>query len=210
MSQPSIVIVDYGVGNIRSIENAICSLGYRKIAVSMESAVLSSADAIVLPGVGAFGECAKNLRQRHLDEMLAEVALVKRTPLLGICVGMQLLAEYSLEGGYHHGLGWIPGSVQRLQLPGDHAVPHVGWNSLAGEKSDIMFSRLNSGAEFYFDHSYHFICDEKFVAAYVECGERFIAAVQLRNIFGVQFHPEKSHTNGLKLFRSFFEWVKAC
>lgn len=117
MKQPSIVIADYGVGNIDSVWNAVASLGYRRVALSASPAVLNEADAIILPGVGAFAECVAQLKQRHLDDLLAEAVLGRKRPLLGICVGMQLLAGFSEEGGRHDGLGWIPGAVRRLELP---------------------------------------------------------------------------------------------
>ena len=210
MKQPNIVIVDYGVGNIDSVWNAVASLGYRRVELSASPAVLNEADAIILPGVGAFAECVAQLKQRHLDDLLAEAVLGRKRPLLGICVGMQLLAGFSEEGGRHDGLGWIPGAVRRLELPAGFAVPHVGWNDIRPVRQQPLFSSLGDAPNFYFDHSYHFQCDAEHVLAYCDYGVEVVAAVQREHIFGVQFHPEKSQNNGLKLFRSFFNAVDQC
>lgn len=210
MKQPKIVIADYGVGNIDSIQNAVSVLGYRKLTLSCAEDTLRTADAIILPGVGAFAECAHNVKQRHLDEILHEAVIHHRTPILGICVGMQLMANFSEEGGRHDGLGWIPGAVRRLKPPSGFAVPHVGWNDIRPVRRDVLFDRLCEQPNFYFDHSYHYCCDTDHVLAVCDYGPEIVAAVQKDNIFGVQFHPEKSQTNGLKLFRSFFEAARQC
>lgn len=210
MRQPKIVIADYGVGNIDSVQNAVAALGYSKVFLSASPSVLNEADAIILPGVGAFAECAAQLKQRHLDKSLEEAVLGRRRPLLGICVGMQLLADFSEEGGRHEGLGWIPGAVRRLSLPKGLAVPHVGWNDIRPVLKSPLFKTQGEAPDFYFDHSYHFQCDAKYVRAYCDYGFEVVAAVQREHIFGVQFHPEKSQNNGLKLFRAFFSAVDQC
>jgi glutamine amidotransferase len=166
--------------------------------------VLNAADAIILPGVGAFAECMAQLKQRNLDVILSEAVLGRKIPLLGICVGMQLLANFSEEGGHHEGLGWIQGAVRPLRLPLGFAVPHVGWNDIRPVQHQPLFTNLDKTADFYFDHSFHFQCKAEYVLAYCEYGVEIVAAVQHRHIFGVQFHPEKSQKNGMKLFRSFF------
>jgi len=160
--------------------------------------------ALILPGVGAFEACAKSLRERHLDVLLHETVLVRKKPILGICVGMQLMATTSEEGGIHTGLDWIPGRVIKLELPDNYAVPHVGWNDVDQIRKDILFSRISGSPNFYFDHSYHYHCDPAFVTAECDYGIRVTAAINKDNIHGVQFHPEKSQNNGLRLFRSFF------
>jgi glutamine amidotransferase len=207
MTNPNIVVADYGVGNTYSVTNAISYLGYRKLRISDNEKQIREADALILPGVGAFEACANNLRARNLDVILNEIVLVKKKPILGICVGMQLLVTESEENGLHAGLNWIPGKVKKLNLPHEFAVPHVGWNNVKFNVKDPLFSRNQEEANFYFDHSYYFSCDEQFVAAYCEYGIKVTAAVQSGNIFGVQFHPEKSQNNGLKLFRSFFNSI---
>lgn len=207
MNNPTIVIIDYGVGNTHSVLNAIKFLGYKKIIISDSEIIIKKADALILPGVGAFEECISNLKLRKLDIILNESVIVNKKPILGICVGMQLLATTSEENGLHNGLDWIKGSVKKINVPKPLAVPHVGWNDVISKNENILFNRNVENANFYFDHSYHFDCEEQYVAGYCDYGTRITAAVQRENIYGVQFHPEKSQTNGLKLFRSFFNSI---
>lgn len=202
-----IVIVDYGVGNTYSVSNAIKYLGYKKLSVSNDENVIKNAEVLILPGVGAFEEAVTNLKIRNLDLILHEEVLVKRKPILGICVGMQLMATLSEENGIHKGLNWIEGNVKKLHLPKDYAVPHVGWNDVSVNNRNPLFERNSHGSNFYFDHSYYFDCDEKYISAYCDYHIKVTAAIQKDNIFGVQFHPEKSQTNGLKLFRDFFNSI---
>ena len=210
MMQPSIVIVDYGVGNTFSVSNAIRSLGYRKLKISSAESDILNADALILPGVGSFEACANNLRERQLDALLDEAVLVRTIPILGICVGMQLMASSSEENGLHVGLDWIPGRVVKLALPENIAVPHVGWNDVCTRPKDVIFSQTSEVPNFYFDHSYHYQCDPAFVTAVCDYGISIIAAIKKENIYGVQFHPEKSQNNGLRLFRSFFNTITRC
>lgn len=208
MRQPNIVIVDYGVGNTCSVSNAIKVLGYRKLKISSGKADILKADALILPGVGAFEACVNSLRERQLDTLLHEAVLIRKIPILGICVGMQLMSTISEENGNHAGLDWISGRVVKLELPKSYAVPHVGWNDIRLRGDDILFSRTPNSPSFYFDHSYHYQCDHVFVTAECDYGVPVIAAIQKDNIYGVQFHPEKSQNNGLKLFRSFFDRIQ--
>lgn len=210
MTQPRIVIVDYGVGNTHSVWNAIKALGYSKLKISATEKDICDADALILPGVGAFEACVKNLRERHLDTILNQVVLVKKKPILGICVGMQLMATVSEENGSHAGLDWIPGRVVKLDLPAGYAVPHVGWNDIHQLRQDVLFSITPESPNFYFDHSYHYQCDAEYITAKCDYGLSMTAAITRENIHGVQFHPEKSQTTGLKLFRSFFNMVTEC
>lgn len=204
---PSVVIVDYGVGNTYSVANAIGFLGYHKIKVSDQQKDIRDADAIILPGVGAFDEAVRNLKSRMLHEILGENVIIKKKPLLGICVGMQLLAEGSDENGWHEGLNWIPGKVRKLELDPSFAVPQVGWNNIVFSKTDPLFTRTPEQPNFYFDHSFHFETTNDFRIAWCDYGIEVTAAIQKDNIFGVQFHPEKSQTNGLKLFRGFLNSI---
>lgn len=204
---PTIVIIDYGVGNTYSVINAILRLGYTKVKVSDKEDDIKSANALLLPGVGAFDEAVRNLKRHHLPEVLNETVLIKKKPILGICVGMQLLAEGSEENGWNEGLNWIPGKVKKLELPPSYAVPQVGWNNISFSKRDPLFSRTAESPNFYFDHSYHFETTPEHRLAWCDYGIEVTAAVQKENIFGVQFHPEKSQTNGLKLFRGFFNAI---
>jgi imidazole glycerol-phosphate synthase subunit HisH len=210
MNQPRIVIVDYDVGNIFSVTNAIRALGYKKIMVSADESAIMQAHALILPGVGAFAECMHNLQQRHLDRILHNAVMVEKKPLLGICVGMQMLCESSEEKGLHQGLGWIPGHIVRLKPPDNLVVPHVGWNTVRHNHSPALFARTPTAPSYYFDHSYHYQGPEQFIAAQCDYGMPVSAAICHNNIYGVQFHPEKSHNNGLRLFRSFFNQVSPC
>lgn len=210
MNQPNIVIVDYGVGNTHSVWNTIKALGYRKLNISADEKDIHHADVLILPGVGAFDACVKNLRERHLDVILHETVLVQKKPILGICVGMHLMATMSEENGEHEGLNWIPGRVIKLDLSVDYAVPHVGWNNIRHQPQSTLFSRTPESPHFYFDHSYHYQCDREYISAECDYGSQVTATIERENIHGVQFHPEKSQTNGLKLFRGFFNAVTSC
>lgn len=207
MKQPVIIIVDYGIGNTFSVSNAIRALGYHKLRISSAESDILNADALILPGVGSFETCAKNLRERQLDAVLNEAVLARSKPILGICVGMQLMATSSEENGLHVGLDWIPGRVVKLVLPEKYAVPHVGWNDVRPRTKDMLFTRTSESPNFYFDHSYHYQCDSAFVTAECQYGISISASIQKNNIHGVQFHPEKSQNNGLRLFRGFFSSI---
>jgi imidazole glycerol-phosphate synthase subunit HisH len=207
MNKLNIVIIDYGVGNTHSVVNALTSLNY-KTKISSDANVIKNADVLVLPGVGAFDTVMNNLRSRGLEDLLNEEVLENKKPILGICAGMQMMATTSAENGLHKGLDWIKGSVVKLDLPEQFSVPHVGWNTISIKEKEVLFSKLEDECHFYFDHSYHFVPDNSHhIAAACSYGIDVIAAVQDRHILGVQFHPEKSQTNGLKLFRSFFNNV---
>jgi glutamine amidotransferase len=206
MKNSQVLVIDYKVGNHQSVINAIKFLGY-PFLVSGEKSVITKADAYVLPGVGAYGEAITNLRQLGIVDPLKEQVLERKKPLLGICLGMQLLAEDSQEEGFHQGLGWVEGHVVKLIAKDGCRVPHVGWNDLQIVKPDPLFGLAGDEASFYFDHSYQFMSHQEFVAATCWHGDNTIAAVQKGNIFGVQFHPEKSQDNGLKLFKSFYNFV---
>ncbi|MBX2931659.1 MAG: imidazole glycerol phosphate synthase subunit HisH [Chitinophagaceae bacterium] len=207
MKQPNIVIIDYGVGNTHSVFNAINFLGYKKVKISDNPEIIKKADLLILPGVGAFDEAINNLKQRGLEPILGEEVLGKKKPILGICVGMQMLASFSEENGLHAGLNWIEGTVKKLELPDGFAVPHVGWNNLEIIDNTLFSNNNMENIHFYFDHSYYFESKDSSVSAYCDYGIKITAAVQKDNIYGVQFHPEKSQVNGLKLFRRFFTLI---
>ncbi len=207
MNKQNIVIIDYGVGNTHSVSNAISYLGYKKLKISDSEEQIKKADALILPGVGAYEEAIKNLRVRNLEDLLNEEVLVKKKPILGICVGMQMLSEGSEENGWHKGLNWMKGKVKKLELPEKFAIPHVGWNNISIGNKEPMFNRIENDSNFYFDHSYYFDCADDIMAAWCDYGKKVTAAVQKDNIFGVQFHPEKSQTNGLKFFRGFLNSI---
>ncbi len=200
-----IAIVDYGVGNLFSLESSFAAIG-KDVTVTGDPAVLHTAERIVLPGVGAFGDAAEKLRRSGLDDAVkAEAAAGK--PLLGICLGMQLLFEKSCEYGEHAGLGLIPGAVKPIAdvIPADYKIPHIGWNALIFKKPTELFRFIREGDWVYFVHSFAaFDCAESVIAA-AEYGAELTAAVQRDNVFGCQFHPEKSGGVGLNILRAFCE-----
>ena len=201
-----VVIIDYGIGNTHSVYNALTFLGFNSI-ISNKKSDLDSSNALILPGVGAFGKAMENIRKKNLDEHLFEQVVHKKKPILGICLGMQLFANSSEEGGYFTGLNWIDGKVKKLIQAKDYSIPNVGWSAVSFLQKDPLFSKLHESSLFYLDHSYHFVCDKKFIAATCNYNVPVVAAVQKENIFGVQFHPEKSQNNGLRLLRSFFNYI---
>lgn len=202
MPDIDVLVIDYGVGNVTSVTNALERLGYR-YALSSDLTMIAKAPRYILPGVGAFAEAMKNLETRGLIEPLRREVIDNKKPLLGICLGMQVLADSSSEGGEHKGLGFIPGRVQKIA--GAVRVPHVGWEALEVTKKEPLFARVPEGGQFYFDHSYHFETAPEFVAATALYGADITAAVQRGNIYGVQFHPEKSHLSGLRLIKGFVQ-----
>ncbi|MET0311560.1 MAG: imidazole glycerol phosphate synthase subunit HisH [Burkholderiaceae bacterium] len=198
-------IVDYQAGNIRSIVNAFEHQGARVVHVKA-AADLDGLTHLVLPGVGAFGHCAAMLRESGLVPAAADWALAQRRPTLGICVGMQLLADSSDEMGLHEGLGWIGGEVRRLQSSGPQVrIPHVGWNTARFTRAFGSF-RAGEGADFYFDHSFAYR-QPRLGEPLATChhGEDFCAAVAHGNIVAAQFHPEKSQAAGARFLRAFLE-----
>ena len=201
-----VAIVDYGVGNLFSLRSSFQSIGVETVVTS-DPAVLHAADRIVLPGVGAFGDAAEKLRNSSLaDVVVAEAKAGK--PLLGICLGMQLLFEKSLEYGEHTGLGLISGEVRPIAevIPADLKIPHIGWNALHfnGKKSPL-FRYIKEGDFVYFVHSFYGANCEDCVIATAEYGAELTAAVANGNVFGCQFHPEKSGEIGMKILRAFCE-----
>ena len=197
-----LALIDIQSGNLHSVENALRAAGCEDLEITADPDRVRLADRIVLPGVGAFGACAANLRAVDgLEQALAETALAQARPFLGICVGMQLMADIGEEHGEHRGLGWIPGLVRRLD-PSDPAtkVPHMGWNAVhpSGEHP------LVAPGEAYFLHSYAF--EGEHVAAITDHAGPVTAAIGRDNLLGVQFHPEKSQRYGIELLRSFLAW----
>ena len=202
-----IALVDYGAGNLHSVHNALKAVG-ANVKVTADAQVVRAADRIVLPGVGAFKACADGLAAvPGMIEAMTERVHVGGAPFLGICVGMQLLADRGLEFGVHQGLGWIPGEVRRIE-PRDPSikVPHMGWNDVALMPHARGSAVIDPG-EAYFLHSYHFaVQNPSDVAAMTDHGEGLVAAVARDNVVGVQFHPEKSQKYGLELLTRFLDW----
>jgi glutamine amidotransferase len=205
----STVIIDYGSGNLRSAAKAFeRAAGSGAVTVSGDAAALKNADHIVLPGVGAFGDCAAGLRAvPGMIDALNENVMAKGKPFLGICVGMQLMATRGLEHGSHDGLGWIAGEVRPIE-PGALKVPHMGWNDLDFAVSDHpVFAGIGNGDHVYFVHSYQLVPQrDSDIIARVDYGGPITAAIGRDNIVGTQFHPEKSQAVGLKLIENFLAW----
>jgi glutamine amidotransferase len=206
----SVALIDYGSGNLRSAEKALVKAadGRAEILVTCDPERVAGADRLVLPGVGAFAACMKALTERPgLIEAMTEAVRVRGRPFLGICVGMQLLATRGLEFGETPGLDWIEGDVRRLEPSNPAAkIPHMGWNSLITPSGPPPISEIGA-APMYFTHSFAFYPDDlNDVAAYVDHGGNFPAAVANGNVAGVQFHPEKSQSAGLALLARFLEW----
>jgi len=200
-----IAIIDYGLGNIRAFANV-----YKKMNIPIIIATtvddLKNASRVILPGVGAFDQAMKKLNGSGLRQYLEEIVLYRHVPLLGVCVGMQILARSSEEGSLS-GLGWIDGEVRKLK-PGttmnSSILPHMGWNDIHPVIINPLFQGIDRGARFYFLHSYYFHCQKKDnVLAVTNYGGEFASAVNSGNIFGVQFHPEKSHQYGIRLLENF-------
>ena len=207
-SKLTVAIVDYEMGNIKSLENAINHIGDFNIKITADGDSILQADIIILPGVGAFPDAMKKLKERNLVTVLNEAVITNKTPTLGICLGMQLLFDSSEEKVVTDGLGWIPGKVVYIEPKGKLRVPHIGWNSLIVSEYDSLFSFLDHDKDFYFVHSLYVQCEDSHVLARFQYGDAMVASVKKDNIVGMQFHPEKSQKNGLTALRSFFDWAK--
>jgi glutamine amidotransferase len=199
----SIVIVDYGMGNLGSVQRAIEECG-ASAEIASNPTALARASHVLLPGVGAFGDAMTRLASAGWIEPLRQLA-AERVPLLGICLGMQLLADYGEEGGGHEGLGLVPGRVSRLH-PADprERVPHVGWNEVCARRADPLLDSIPPRTDFYFVHSYHFsLADDENAVAYTPYCGQLTSVVRAGSVTGTQFHPEKSSRAGLRLLRNF-------
>jgi glutamine amidotransferase len=198
-----IAIINYGLGNLHSVQKATAYVGGEAVVTDDPDQILKS-DKVILPGVGAFADGMKGLASRRLVDVVHEVAALGR-PLLGICLGMQLLFEESEEQGYHQGLSLIPGKVILFQQPGIK-VPQIGWNQLEIIKPSALMKGVQNGEFFYFNHGYYCLPkNAKDTLSITDYGVRFVSSVTRDNIFGVQFHPEKSQKNGLQIIRNFVE-----
>ncbi|MCK5295893.1 MAG: imidazole glycerol phosphate synthase subunit HisH [Alphaproteobacteria bacterium] len=202
----TVVIVNYGLGNIGSLKNIMKRLG-RETIVTNKPNDIAKAAKIILPGVGAFDRAMENLEKLKLIEVLNKKVLEEKTPVFGICLGMQIFADKSEEGVPCSGLGWISGKNVHFSFKNENKylkIPHIGWNNVKETKKSAIFSNLDSESRFYFVHSYHMECEsEADVAMTTTYGYEFVSAVQKDNIFGTQFHPEKSHHYGQALLERF-------
>ena len=200
-------ILDYGMGNLLSVWNAVQQLGdTAKICQCPDD--LKDIDRIILPGVGAFRDCMMNLNNRGFSEALHSFAIIKGMPVLGICLGMQVMASKGFEGGEHEGLCWFDSQAVRIR-PSDRSlrIPHVGWNEVKYKKDSVFFANIPESPDFYFVHSYYMECNNpNDVEATFNYGGTFTAAICKNNIFATQFHPEKSQDYGLKVLENFLKW----
>ncbi len=200
-----IAVIDYGVGNLFSLACSLKAIGSDSV-VTNDKKVIANAEGIILPGVGAFGDAALKLKESGLGDVIKEEA-ARGKKLLGICLGMQLLFEKSYEYGCHEGLGLLKGSVRPLSelITGKLLIPHMGWNSLEITKNSPIFRETRNGAFMYFVHSYAAVPEDGSLAAYCGYGGKITAAVSKDNVFGCQFHPEKSGREGLAILNAFIK-----
>ena len=194
-----IAIIDYRMGNIKSVENSFKHSG-ATVEVTGDPEVIRNAGAVVLPGVGAYRDAYNNLKKMELIEPIYEN--IRKKPFLGICLGMQLLFEYSLEDGKNRGLGIFKGFVDRI--PSGVKIPHMGWNQLEIKKESKLLKDIKPGENFYFVHSYHIVPEDRsLISSTTDYGTDLVAGIEEDNIFGFQFHPEKSSTSGQQLIKNF-------
>jgi len=202
-----VVIIDFGVGNLRSVFHKLTKTKVEAV-VSSQVSDIERADKLILPGVGAFGGGMSNLESYGLLATLKKKVLEEKTPILGICLGMELFAARSEEGDAE-GLGWIDAEVKRFSFTADQGnprIPHVGWNEIHPQRESLLLSGIENGQRFYFTHSYHLVCHAvEDVVATTHYGYDFAAVIQHGNIYGVQFHPEKSHRRGIEIVKNFAE-----
>jgi len=202
-------ILDLDIGNLRSLSNAIYSLGYDFTLVANDSH-FEELTHLVIPGVGAYATAMRHADERGLREPVKAFAGSGK-PVLGICLGMQLLSSWGDEAGGAHGFGIVPGKVVQMEPGAGLNLPHVGWNGALLQREHPAFRGLKTGRDFYFVHSYHFVCDEPADAlARTDYGIPFTSIVGRDNVLGLQFHPEKSQGNGLKLLENFCKWNGRC
>ncbi len=198
-----IAIIDYGVGNLFSLKSSFNAIGYQTI-VTGDKEVIKKADKLILPGVGAFGDASKKLKESGLDKVIKEQVELGKS-LLGVCLGMQMLFEKSYEYGEHEGLGLLKGKVIPFDLPAKYKIPHIGWNALTFNSQSPILKYVNQGDCVYFVHSYHAVDCNNCLIATTEYGMPVTALVGDGNVYGCQFHPEKSGEVGLKILKAFCE-----
>ncbi len=201
-----IAIINYGLGNLFSVLGAVRKVGYDAI-ITNDLYEIASADKLILPGVGAFGDGINNMKNLGLIKPLDILVNKKKKPILAICLGFQLLSKESYEFGFHKGLGWVDASVKKLETKNKKMrIPHVGWNDLLQNKDSILWEGIADNALVYYVHSYHMQCtNENIIIGRCKYGDELVAAIEYENIYGTQFHPEKSQFFGLKILKNFIE-----
>ena len=199
-------IIDYGLGNLHSVLGAVRKVGYDAV-ITNDTLEIENFDKLILPGVGAYADGIRNIKDLNLIQPLEEFVKIKKKPILGICLGFQLLANESFEFGHHKGLGWIDASVEKFSLEDKKIrVPHVGWNDLLICRDNVLWDGIPNDAIFYYVHSYYVNCkNDKIITGKCRYGVEFVSAIQQENIFATQFHPEKSQFNGLRILKNFIE-----
>lgn len=218
MNRKQVAIIDYGMGNLHSVASALKHVADLDVAVTSDNEVIANADHVIFPGVGAIRDCMAEIRKQKVDKAVDKV-IASGKPLLAICVGLQALMEFSEENEGVDCLGVFPGRVRffsgndsfnaasKVDAGGRLKVPHMGWNKVSQKFDHPLWQGIENGGRFYFVHSYYVECDDPAIQA-GECnyGIDFTAAIARKNVFAVQFHPEKSHTNGLQLLKNFLSW----
>ena len=206
-----IAIINYGYGNLHSVNQAFEKANKdfdlkAEIEVTSNPNRINKADKIILPGVGSFLDCLQAIKAiEGVYETLLEQVIIKQKCFMGICVGMQLLADIGYENGENNGFGWVAGSIEKMKVPVDYKIPHMGWNTIQF-KNSTLFKNIEQNSDFYFVHSYEFKTLDENILASTNYASKITAAIKKDNIFGTQFHPETSHKNGQLLIKNFIDW----
>jgi len=202
-----IVIIDYGMGNLRSVLHKVKKID-ENVIISSDLKEIAKATKLIIPGVGHFSKAMKNLKEMKLIPVLNNLVIKKKIPILGICLGIQLFTKHSEEGDVD-GLGWIDAETKRFNFRGNSAklkIPHIGWNTINIKKDTFLFNNMSKEMYYYFVHSYHVSCNNlEPILATTKYGYEFVSAIQKDNIYGTQFHPEKSHRIGMQIIKNFLE-----
>ncbi len=199
-----IAIVDYGMGNIKSITSALKYLGVEEVILSNNYEELTGADKLILPGVGSFAKAMSKINENKINDKLNKIVISEKKPILGICLGMQLLCNFSTEDGLNNGLGFVNAYVTKF-CENNLKIPHVGFNQVFKNSSSVLFNNIKEESDFYFTHSYKVTSVEQINQSTCNYGENFIAAFEIDNIYATQFHPELSQNNGLQLLQNFLK-----